>query len=137
MSERPPSALTATERAEFAIMAGAPNADLLKALRDEISDLTARLQTAERAQLEICICAAIVCDDGTIMRGQRHVDCLKAAADRGKVQKRGSEHQGFVTSRGRYVNREEAARLQIDAGIESADQLNPYVNGECYSEDLY
>lgn len=45
--------------------------------------------------------------------------------------------QGFLTSKGRFVNREEGCALQIAAGIASVDKELPYHNGELYSEDLY
>lgn len=94
-------------------------------------------EAALRSRLEICICAAIIAENGEVIRGHRHMDCLRTASERGLKQRPGHEHQGFVTSYNRYVDRAEAARLQIAAGIKSADTEHPYLNGECYSEDLY
>jgi hypothetical protein len=87
---------------------------------------------------EICICAAVIAHDGTIYRGHRHVDCLKAIRERGKKQEEKAEAQGFITSKNRYVNRAEGYKIQIAAGIKSADYTGDYVQkGQLYSEDLY
>ena len=88
---------------------------------------------------EIVICAAVRAKDGTIIRGHRHNHALRALQEIPGYEKErpSSDNQGFITSLNRYVNRKEAAELQIAAGIESADKKNPYCGGECYSEDLY
>lgn len=88
---------------------------------------------------EIIICAAIHMPDGYIVRGHRHADAIRTGrkipryAD---ISTDGDDH-GFVTSKNRYVTRKEAYEIQIVAGIESHDKQNPYLGGECYSEDLY
>lgn len=89
---------------------------------------------------ETCICAAVRLADGYIVRGHRHNDCMRTARDRadanGSVYTRPA--QGFLTTRGRFVDRVEGLRLQLAAGIQSAD---PARGGEyqtqLYSEDLY
>jgi hypothetical protein len=43
--------------------------------------------------------------------------------------------QGFITSRNRYVDREEGLRLQLAAGIESVAPGG--YRGQLFSEDLY
>ncbi len=100
---------------------------------------------------EFCICAAIQMPDGYVVRGHRHSDCLAVAGGlRRMVRLEPYESwprytndqirkapQGFVTSQGRFVERKEAAQLQLTAGIASKDIEHPYFNGECYSEDLY
>lgn len=88
---------------------------------------------------EIVICAAVLATDGTIVRGQRHSDCLATLRGiPGKEYEYGPDGgtRGFITSWGRYVNRKEGYRLQIEAGIFS---VNPggYLGDELYSEDLY
>ncbi len=91
-------------------------------------------------QSEVCICAAIqMLWDGYIVRGHRHNDCLRTAygMPRYLLSERQLHEQGFVTSRGRFVGRREAAALQQAAGVVSKDLEHPYLNGECYSEDLY
>lgn len=85
---------------------------------------------------EICICAAVKID-GHIFRGNRHGDCMLSArnmlGDKTKILR---DEQGFITSTGRYVSREEGRKLQDAAGIKS---VNPhgYVAGTLFSEDLY
>lgn len=87
---------------------------------------------------EICICAAVRTKNGYIVRGHRHSDAMRVV--RGMPDYK-DEHpygkdQGFVTSLNRYVDRIEGMKLQLDAGIPSADPLG-YRSDELYSEDLY
>lgn len=89
---------------------------------------------------EIVICSAVRCPDGYIIRGHRHCDAIHTfrGIPRYKNEKRApsGENQGFVTSRNRYVGREEAYQLQVAAGIPSHDP-GGYRGEELYSEDLY
>lgn len=89
-----------------------------------------------REPKEICICAAIITEDGRIFRGHRHNDALAVAGAIGLKQRSGHENQGFITSRNRYVDRKEGCQLQRAAGIDSVSDL-PYLHDELYSEDLY
>lgn len=86
---------------------------------------------------EICICAAIKLNDGTIVRGHRHSDCFHAGVaehlDKNELM---IGDQGFITSRNRYVTREEGRKLQDAAGIPSASP-DGYQKGTLFSEDLY
>lgn len=84
---------------------------------------------------EICICAAVKATDGTIVRGHRHGDCIHTIIHMGKEAK-GSACQGFMTSRNRFVDREEGARLQNEAGIQSVWTKGP-IKKILFSEDLY
>jgi len=95
---------------------------------------------------EICICAAIRLPDGRVIRGHRHGDCIHTAAQlidhRWRIglepspwSARMCRDQGFMSSRNRYVDREEGLRLQLAAGIPSADPGG--YRGELFSEDLY
>lgn len=89
---------------------------------------------------EIIICAAIRMRDGYIVRGHRHSDAIVTAAQipRYKGEHPWGENQGFVTSRNRYVDRLEGARIQKAAGIKSKmPEGQEYLHGELYSEDLY
>jgi len=89
---------------------------------------------------EICICAAIEMKDGYIIRGHRHRDCLRTASQIPKYKDElpNGRNQGFVTSKNRYVDRLEGARLQKEAGIKSKlPDEQAYLHGELYSEDLY
>jgi hypothetical protein len=89
---------------------------------------------------EICICSAVIAEDGRIFRGHRHHHCIWILEDLDLKLKYGpsNETQGFITSRNRYVNRLEAFQLQKAAGIPSANKTG-YREGlqELFSEDLY
>lgn len=96
------------------------------------------------ASHEFCVCAAIVTEDGSVYRGHRHDDALatagkvrQASGDEGKRYRYTPSSQGFITSRGRYVDRYEAARIQRAAGIKSVDKNSVDFPTELYSEDLY
>lgn len=84
---------------------------------------------------EICICAAIRMNNGVILRGHRHDDCFNTARKYGYGEILTQGKQGFVTSRNRFVSREEGAQLQQAAGIVSAHtgQFTDFL----FSEDLY
>lgn len=83
---------------------------------------------------EICICAAILCKNGQIIRGHRHGDCLRNMYYREVKLK--EKEQGFITSHNRFVGREEGRKLQDEAGIPSADPEG-YKGNTLFSEDLY
>ncbi len=85
---------------------------------------------------EIIICAAVKASDGTIYRGHRHGDCMSAIRAYGKDISPDMDDEGFITSRNRYVTREEGRILQDDAGILSADPEG-YRYKTLFSEDLY
>lgn len=95
---------------------------------------------------EIPACAAIRGAHGITFAGKRHHDCLaqvKSAGFGGLW--RVSATQGFMTTRGRFVDRKEAMQLMLDAGIPSANKggedqaTSPagFRGDELYSEDLY
>lgn len=79
---------------------------------------------------------------GLVFAAWRHADCfttLKAWAERlteaereaiGDAQIAG-RHQGFLTSRGRFVDREEAMKIAIAAGQTTSNKTH------LFSEDLY
>ena len=82
---------------------------------------------------EICICAAVKTKDGLIIRGHRHSDCYLTITT---MKKETSNEQGFITSKNRYVDRVEGAKLQNEAGIVSVWTNKPVI-GLLLSEDLY
>lgn len=88
---------------------------------------------------EICICAAVLLKDGLLVRGHRHADCIHNLRQRPDMtDDRYKGHiQGFITSRNRFVTREEGRKLQDDAGIPSADTKGGYKGNTLFSEDLY
>ena len=85
---------------------------------------------------EICICAAVQTEEGIVIRGHRHHDAMRAAQFAFCTPKRGEAAQGFITSRNRFVGREEGYRLQIEAGIGSYSS-GGYRGEKLFSEDLY
>ena len=96
--------------------------------------------TEERIGKEIVICSAIRMNDGYIVRGHRHADVIRTASQipRYKNDRPFGSNQGFVTSKGRYVDRIEGAKIQKLAGIKSKmPEGQEYLHGELYSEDLY
>jgi len=95
--------------------------------------LSSKLDEIEK---EVCICAAVKAEDGSIYRGHRHGQAMQACRDAGKELWNGVEQQGFITSRNRYVLRDEGRILQDEAGIKSADSES-YRGKTLFSEDLY
>jgi hypothetical protein len=94
--------------------------------------------------MEVCICAAVKYKD-KIWFGHRHRNALDAMNDElsYSMNREQLSHiykdviQGFITTKNRFVDREEGCHLQFNAGIKSVCKKNPYFNGELYSEDLY
>lgn len=108
----------------------------------ELLALRRKWEQAERENLEVCICAAVVLDS-EVVRGNRHTDAMRTALDlkawreeNGRLTRGGELVQGFVTSRGRFVDREEGLRLQLAAGIASMAE-GGYRGNILFSEDLY
>lgn len=88
-----------------------------------------------RQDREVCVCAAVRLDDGYVVRGHRHDDCILKAGAMGYYTTQ--EMQGFLTSRGRWVDREEGARLMREAGHYSAMTERRFDKDTLFSEDLY
>lgn len=86
--------------------------------------------------MEIVICSGIKLEDGRVLRCHRHGDGMLNAHHNGWKLAEGEEQQGFITSTGRYVSREEGRKLQEAAGIPSADPEG-YRYNTLFSEDLY
>lgn len=91
----------------------------------------------EGVEKEMIICSAILMADGCIIRGHRHHNCIATISDipRYRADNRYIESgvQGFVTSKNRFVTREEAKILAVNAG-----QLTKSTSNErLFSEDLY
>lgn len=93
--------------------------------------------------VERVICAAIKVGK-QIFYGHRHNHAIKAMHDklsytynRQQIDKM-KKVQGFVTTEGRFVDRKEAMKIQLAAGIKSANKAQGgYYSDELYSEDLY
>lgn len=86
---------------------------------------------------EICICAAVITSCGRIIRGHRHRDCFESIARKGMKISKDFNAQGFITSKNRYVDREEGFILQINAGVKSANPEGYNSLHLLFSEDLY
>jgi hypothetical protein len=85
--------------------------------------------------MERILCAAICNPDQKDMAGEpliycgfRHCNILWQSID----VSRNPFHQGFLTNKGRFINRMEAASIAIKA--KQVKKLDSY---ELYSEDLY
>lgn len=113
--------------------------------KDQKEDLDTRVDertTSPPEKSEVCICAALLLDDGRVIRGHRHDDCIGTYA---KWRNAGQdippmtrqEQQGFVTSRGRFVDRTEGARLMRAACHYSQHTGLPFQHDLLFSEDLY
>lgn len=89
----------------------------------------------KKLSIEFCICAAVVDNTGYIWRGHRHADCIYLAELNNEGFIMLESHIGFVTSRNRFVNRQEGYKLQVAAGIPSAS--GGYRGERLWSEDLY
>lgn len=85
---------------------------------------------------EVCICAAIKTKDGQIIRGHRHGDCIQTMIRMKIEDKVRWADQGFITSKNRFVSREDGRILQDKAGIKSVDK-DGYRGKTLFSEDLY
>lgn len=112
-----------------------PYIDKLTALKSGV----AHTEEASRP-FEICICAAVQMDNGVILRGHRHDDCFQTALKYGYKERITQAKQGFITSRNRFVNREEGMLLQRAAGLKSAHHPSGEreLHGDMlFSEDLY
>lgn len=91
--------------------------------------------------METIICAAVRAKDGFIYRGHRHAHAMHKPFGLQGIPGYEKEHpygddQGFITSKNRYVTRQEGMKIQLAAGIPSADP-GGYRGDELYSEDLY
>lgn len=80
--------------------------------------------------------------DGYIVRGHRHMDCIRTARGIPRYMNIDwsvhGEDQGFMTSQNRYVDRDEGLKIQLAAGIESAAKAHgDDYRGKLFSEDLY
>lgn len=85
---------------------------------------------------EVVICAAIRTADGVIARGHRHNHCFQVLRDMGFDFAKSDGEQGFITSKNRFVSREEGRILQDKAGIKSVGP-DSYQGKTLFSEDLY
>ncbi len=109
---------------------------------DNEGNIYAEIKLADVRDLidkEIIICSAVKTPKGLIVRGHRHCDCYNNLSNRPDYKDPKSVafcEEGFITSKNRYVGREEAMQIQLRAGIASADP-GGYRGEMLFSEDLY
>ena len=100
-----------------------------------IKNITNVIADRIRGCKEIVICSAIKTETGKVIRGHRHNNCLNL------IHELHLSHinsiQGFITSKNRFVDRQEGYDLQIKAGVKSSHPSGYCRSGELYSEDLY
>lgn len=78
------------------------------------------------------IVAAAIKERGNVWTGRRHHEIIRAiVAARGRAEGPVYGEQGFVVDDGRFVGREEAAKIAYDAG----QILEP--KGWLFSEDVF
>lgn len=91
--------------------------------------------------VELPACAAIQLPDGTTLAGRRHHNCLSMInyTFGGKCPfAKDTWKQGFMTTKGRFVDRREAFRMRMEAELPSACPSGYRIHlGELFSEDLY
>lgn len=75
--------------------------------------------------------AAVKSEDGWIFIGKCHADCLHKMHHINVPYGKGAENQGFITSKGRFVSRSEAAKLALDS--DQIDKHTPLL----FSENLW
>ena len=87
--------------------------------------------------MEKILCAAICNPEEFDMVGKQLIYCGYRHNNilwQGKHVSRNPRHQGFLTSKGRFVSREQAAKIALEA--KQIKELN-YSNTNLFSEDLY
>lgn len=82
---------------------------------------------------EMIICSAIKIINSEIIRGHRHHDCIRSAKDIPRLKGERLLHQGFITSKNRFVEREEAKLIAEKAGQMIKKTNSPLL----FSEDIY
>jgi len=76
-------------------------------------------------------------DRGVVFCGHRHLQCMymMICIYKLKQHEAGEEEQGFLTSKNRFVDREEGLEIAIAAG--QVEKGKTYSNTSLFSEDLY
>lgn len=76
--------------------------------------------------------AAVKSEAGLILFGKSHADCFHQGHYTGIGMSQRAKDQGFMTSAGRYVERDEACKIAHEAG-----QIDDLRGGHLFSEDLW
>lgn len=86
--------------------------------------------------MEIIKHAAVKATNGMILLGKSHADCFWQGKNIGLEMSSKSDDQGFVTSKGRYVNRKIAARIATKAKqLDQSDKKRKVI--ALLSEDIW
>ena len=84
------------------------------------------------------IISAAILFEGIVYVGRRHHDIIKIICDRlesvGRPRRCGSQGQGFITDKGEFKTREEAAKIALACG--QIKDLK-FSSTQLFSEDLY
>ncbi len=88
------------------------------------------------------VCAALRADDGEILLGIRHYSAdmhraISLRTDGAKFKHRNGNNQGFVDTKGHYLNRQEAYLVALETNQLLFDLDNATPNKTLYSENLY
>lgn len=86
-------------------------------------------------QVELIVAAAIRCNGVIVVaeRPGRHANCINW------LHRLGVQHNdhGFMTNRGRFVDREEAARIVVASGQGTTRDFGPEYARRLFSEDMW
>ncbi len=81
------------------------------------------------------IVASAILFEGKVYTGKRHDNCIRTIINETGVKKVGGQHpQGFVTDTGRFITREEGAKLALASGQIKELKFN---TKKLFSEDLW
>ena len=84
---------------------------------------------------ELILHAAVLTEDGYPIMGKHHADCFHKGFAIGKAMAKGGDSQGFITNKGKYVTRSEAAKIAIASG--QIDQDTELLFSENMWSDMY
>lgn len=76
-------------------------------------------------------CAAIHRNDGVIIEGKNHAECILSSP--AGTCGSGKSIQGFVTDTGKFVDRKEAGKIAFEAG--QIDKLTDFLQSEDLTGD--
>lgn len=114
---------------DIRVRPGGITANEVKAASEAQEERTA-LEEKLNAERETINKAAIKFPTGEVTEGQFHFEALQNGQDQGLKWKQGERYEeGFTTSQGRFVNREEALKI-----AKANDQVKPYEQNPEYKE---
>lgn len=89
-------------------------------------------------ETEVIKHAAVIAKDGRFLMGKSHADCFHQAKNIGVETHSNANCQGFISSKGRFLDRKEAAVVAVEAGqvrngieiLFSEDLWSPHADGQ-------